>query len=1154
MSDVASKRIKNYLNSVEAGVLEEYDVAEKARELGYDPEDKVDIPLASDVADRCEGIVGAVAPEIIDKGVAERIRELEDEFGSSDWRVALTIAGEVAENKFYKYDSVEDALETGVRIGLAYVTLGVTCAPLEGFIELKIKNRMDGGDYCAVYYAGPIRSAGGTASAVSVLIADYARRRVGVGDYDPQPVELKRYDREIKDYDERVSRLQYSPTKEEIEFLVKNIPVEVNGDPTSRIEVSNYKRLERVETDLIRGGMCLVIGEGLSLKAKKIIKKLNSWGDDFGLSDWMFLKKYIDIQKMLHAGKGNNGDEGGKVKPNLKFIEELVAGRPVFSHPMRYEGFRLRYGRSRLSGLAAASMHPATMRMTYDFIATGVQLKVERPGKACAISPCDSIQPPFVKLKNGSVLWLDSEEKVLKYRSQVKEVIFAGDILFCYGDFMENGSMLVPPGYVQEWWVQELKDLIDDVDKVDEVVSVDLRELFDSPVNTFVSYEDAVKLSEVTGVPFNPNYVFFWKNIGVKDLKLLITALENADLTKRELILPFDVKSVLEDLWIEHKVEGEDLVLGEVVKKSLLTNLGFNHGFKSVSGDDVINLVNELSDFIIKDVGGTFVGCRMGRPEKAKMRKMTGSPQGLFPVGREGGRLRSFNTASEEGVVTADFPLFYCSECDNDTIYRRCEECGSRTMQRYYCSKCKKVSDKTECCGRSTKPYKKRGIDVNHYIRSVLTRTGLQMPNLVKGVRGVMDKDRLTENFMKALLRAKNDVYVNKDGTVRYDIIETVCTHFTPEEVELSVEEAKRLGYTHDVGGKPLTKPSQLLEILPQDVILPDCKEWEDASCSEFLIKVCNFVDDELEYLYDMDAYFNVQSKSDLIGKYVISLAPHTSAGIVSRIIGFSKTQGLYAHPYLHAACRRNADGDELGIILLLDGLLNFSRQFLPDRRGGRTMDAPLVLSVKLDPVEVDSEAFNVDIVDHYPLSFYKGACECKMPWDVKVKRVEDVLDTPAQYEGINFTHSCSSINSGPVVSAYKTLGSMSDKMDEQLKLAETFRAVDEDDVARLIIEKHFLKDLKGNLRRYSTQGFRCVHCNNKYRRPPLSGKCNNCGGRVILTIAEGSVKKYLEPCMLLKDKYNVPKYLEQDLMILERKIEGLFGKPPTKQISLTEV
>ena len=48
--------------------------------------------------------------------------------------------------------------------------------------------------------------------------------------------------------------------------------------------------------------------------------------------------------------------------------------------------------------------------------------------------------------------------------------------------------------------------------------------------------------------------------------------------------------------------------------------------------------------------------------------------------------------------------------------------------------------------------------------------------------------------------------------------------------------------------------------------------------------------------------------------------------------------------------------------MLLMDGLLNFSRDIFPANRGGQ-MDAPLVLTTRLNPTEVDKEALNVDSV-----------------------------------------------------------------------------------------------------------------------------------------------------------------------------------------------
>jgi DNA polymerase II large subunit len=237
--------------------------------------------------------------------------------------------------------------------------------------------------------------------------------------------------------------------------------------------------------------------------------------------------------------------------------------------------------------------------------------------------------------------------------------------------------------------------------------------------------------------------------------------------------------------------------------------------------------------------------------------------------------------------------------------------------------------------------------------------------------------------------------------------------------------------------------------------------------------------------------------------------------------------------------------------MMLMDALLNFSRTFLPDRRGSRTMDAPLVLTSILIPSEVDDEVHGLDIVWKYPLELYEAALLYKAPWSVKIKQIDNVLGTPEQYEGMGFTHDTSNLNFGVRCSSYKTLPSMEEKLRGQMFLAEKIVAVDESDVARLVIEKHFMKDIKGNLRKFSQQEFRCVKCNEKFRRPPLIGVCTKCQGKIIFTISEGSIVKYLEPAISLAKKYNVSPYLKQSLELVQRRVEDVFGKEAEKQTGL---
>ncbi|MBI1969844.1 DNA polymerase II large subunit [Candidatus Woesearchaeota archaeon] len=1167
-----SPSMQEYFIALQKNVEVAYTLALQAREQCLDPEHCVDIPLAGNMAERVEGLIGSVAPQLIGSGLKERIQKLEQAHGALSWRVALFIAEEVAREKFCIFPSRKDALEVGIRVGFAYHTLGIVSAPLEGFTELQIKKRKDGKEYLAGMYAGPVRGAGGTGAAFSVLILDYLRVKFGYEKYDPSEEEVERFVAEIYDYHERITNLQYLPSEEEIRFLAQHLPVEVDGDPTEDIEVSRHKDLPRVATNMIRGGVCLVLAEGLAQKAPKLWLRLQKWGKEFGL-EWGFLQEFLALQKQMKAREKDVTKD--RLAPNYTYIKDLVAGRPVLTHPMRHGGFRLRYGRSRLSGFSSAAIHPATQAVLHKYIATGTQLKVERPGKATALTVCDALDGPIVKLQNGSVVKVNKEAEV-KQLGEIQEILFLGDILFSYGDFAVNGHPLVPAGYCEEWYVQEFeKATVEmfgtlDLEKLSALLQISVEHLslfLKEPFRYKFSAAASITVAEKLNIPLHPMFTYYWNCITPEQLLALLQWLKRGQVQRNgeieKIILPLAAeKRYLELIGLPHLVSANEYVVIEQNHAlALLYTVNCHTAFdvdaalaklQDKPWNTSLEMVQGLCPAKLWDTCGTFIGARMGRPEKAKMRKLKGSPQVLFPVGEEGGKTRSIQVSLGVGKVTADFPLYQCASCTTDTIYAVCERCRGKTKRVYLCNLC--GYQETERCkihGKN-KAYRNRSIDVQHYLRASLSHLGLSTyPDLIKGVKGTSNKEHIPEHLAKGILRAKHNLYVNKDGTTRYDMTELPLTHFKPKEIKVRVETLRVLGYTYDIHGKPLEDAEQILELKPQDIILPGGKDTLDEAADQVLFRIGNFVDELLERFYGLTPFYRFKAPEALIGHLVIGLAPHISAGMVGRIIGFSEIQGVLAHPLWHAALRRDCDGDEACVMLLLDALLNFSRKYLPDKRGGRTMDAPLVLTTRLIPAEVDDMVHGLDIAWRYPLALYEAALQYKMPVEVEVEQLKKRLGKEGQYEGMGFTHHVSSINAGITCSAYKTLPSMEDKLKGQMELAEKIRAVDAADVAALVIEKHFLRDTKGNLRKFGTQQFRCSKCNEKFRRPPLIGKCTKCGGKLQFTVSEGGIIKYLEPSISLAKKYNVSPYLMQTLELTKRRIEGVFGKASEKQAGL---
>ncbi|MEO2154954.1 MAG: LAGLIDADG family homing endonuclease, partial [Nanoarchaeota archaeon] len=1156
--------------------------------------------------------------------------------------------------------------------------------------------------------------------------------------------------------------------------------------------------------------------------------------------------------------------------------------------------------------------------------------------------------------------------------------------------------------------------------------------------------KEALLIALFTNTPLHPYYTFFWDQINEKDLKTiknyfddnkkedelrkeiikkaeelkeLINKKEknNKDFEKiKELIDYFtkeieiiynnDLKALLEKICLIHKVKGTKIVFNLLEAVPLFFAYEIKEEDLKIAIENeksFVHLVNELLPFKIEEKSGTFIGTRMGRPEKAKMRELKGSPDVLFVVGEQGGKMRNLIEAHKKyGYVEAEVSTFKCKKCGKIQIYRRCVYCDSKTERVYFCKNCGFVKGKIEnekifCdkCNSELKPYSLQKIPTEPYLKTAIKKINLMdYPDLLKGVRGMSSRDKIVERLEKGIACKLAGVKKNKDGTIRYDATQAPMTHFRPKDlVYTTIEDLKKLGYTHDIYGNPLERDDQILELKPQDVILPACNVCPYPGADEIGVKMTKYMNLLLENLYEIGKIYNVKEPRDLIGQAIVGLAPHTSAGIIGRIIGFSRTQPILAHPMWHAAQRRNCfykdtiiyllkekngkkeliieeigsfienllknkdykeikkekdtiliypkdnyyaisidnekkkttlrkvkyfmkrkeekwvkiklasgkefivtldhnvlvykeksftmkkaieikkndliptlanlpfeknflndkweklvkykkidvknlvnlslkeeegylvinksgkrnkikkeiklnnelmwffgiylaegyihenettyqvvlrnfdekikkkikeiiknlglninfdnegriiissrilvellkelgfgeklknkkvpewiffldneliasflagyidgdgsilvnnpkiyiysankklinqislllvklgiffrltvdkgrygkkllerykelnreskesivyrinitaidkdlflekikdylvakqekaikalqkkakkrisktdkeikiekigdyfiepvlevtitnekefsyslevdsykkiekvvtiqwnivtgqcDGDETCFMLASDAFLNFSRKYLPDHNGG-TMDAPIVVTVKLIPSEVDDEVHEMDIVPIYPKQLYLNAKEYKELDSVKIETIGDRLNKPEQYFGMRATHYSTTLNEANPISAYKVINDMVEKVKLQMDLAEKLVSVDEGDAASLVIEKHLYPDIKGNFRKFFTQDYRCVQCNEKYRRIPLIGYCPKCGGNIVFTISEGSVKKYLDIALELANKYNVKDYVKENLLSLKKAIDTVF-------------
>ena len=231
------------------------------------------------------------------------------------------------------------------------------------------------------------------------------------------------------------------------------------------------------------------------------------------------------------------------------------------------------------------------------------------------------------------------------------------------------------------------------------------------------------------------------------------------------------------------------------------------------------------------------------------------------------------------------------------------------------------------------------------------------------------------------------------------------------------------------------------------------------------------------------------------------------------------------------------------------------------------TLSEVRTITTKIDPSEIDKEALNVDVNWEYPLEFYEATQNFINPKDAHkygIITVESLIGTGKEMDGFGFTHGTDDCSEGPKNNPYNTLESMKQKTVAQFELGETLYSVDNKDQSSRLINRHLIRDMRGNLRAYGQQKVRCVKCGTSYRRPPLSGKCTTvieeridsfsgkpvvitCPGKVILTVSKGSVMKY-EPLMNeLVEKYDCSPYIKETHRLVSQWVGQSFDEEGSK-------
>ena len=1120
-----SPQYELYYNEISKYVENAIELANLARRKGNDPSLTIENKLVFDLSSRVEELLGL-------KGLADRLRELLRFYKKE--AAALALAVEVASGRFGSFTR-EEALDKGIRAGLAVITDGVTVAPLQGIAKTAIKKNKNGSNYASLYFAGPIRSAGGTDAAFALVIADEVRKVLGLDIYNVNSYddEIGRFIEELRIYEREVGNFQYKVSDEDVRTALMYVPVEINGVETDPVDVIMHRNMRRIEANKVRGGALRVLNDGLIGRARKLEKLVK----ELSINDWYWLSHL----------KG-----GQQEASTLSHFGDVIAGRPILSFPGSMGGFRLRYGRCFNTGLATVGINPATAIILDYALVTGTQVKLDRPGKSGTIAFVDSIEGPVIKLNDESVVQVNDIKTAEKLKNDVLQILFLGDILISFGDFVENNSVLSNSAYVEELWKLDLIDVCNkkfgSIIVASQSLGIKLEDLsnwVNSPNYYFPNFETAYLLSKELKIPLHPKYLYFWDQLKIDDVLYLRDFLQKQKTSEKILVISYDqkTKNLLETLCIPHKKEGSKIIFPEESAEILIRCLALDREI-ILHGDykTTLDVISAYSGVPIKNKSSIYIGVRLGRPEKAEERKMKPPVHLLFPVGSNGGPSRDLLKASQE-PLNVTLINRYCDTCSEFQLFSFCKKCGGPTKIIYTCPSCGESVKRGGFCPKCKVPaqsYSQRVIDLKTEIESASKKTGYKPISPLKGVKGLTNENKQPEALEKGLLRQKYGLQIYRDGTIRFDATNMPVTSFLPNLITTDLEQLIKMGYS-----KEEISSGKSVPIFVQDVILP-------KNCASYLLKVSKFIDELLEKFYNLPSFYNVKKEEDLIGHLIVGIAPHTSVAVIGRIIGFSDSQVCLAHPFWHSAKRRDCDGDADAISLLLDVLINFSLSYIPSQIGG-LMDSPLLLQPYIIPSEVEDQSLSIDTVATYPRDFYEKASKMFSARDVQsIPLVKHTLKEKEEFMPILYNYDTKIMFLNRDRNSLATATSFIEKIEKQFHYEMIIKAVSMNDAIVAILSTHLLPDILGNLKAFGSQKVRCKKCGEKFRRVPLKGTCLKCGGELQLSVTKKSVGKFLELAEKLATNKGVPSYVKTRVDLAKEDFESLFGKGQ-KQASLID-
>jgi rRNA maturation protein Nop10 len=174
----------------------------------------------------------------------------------------------------------------------------------------------------------------------------------------------------------------------------------------------------------------------------------------------------------------------------------------------------------------------------------------------------------------------------------------------------------------------------------------------------------------------------------------------------------------------------------------------------------LIDVEDERTKAILHIAKRGLGGINLYEPYRGTFKVFIRVDKDLHEVSKYDGVLASKSPATNSGLR-----LRLCENCSRTTPFRKCERCGSKTVEIYYCKRCGIYTKEKICpkCGATTSESYINNLNLNEslsYVASRLKITGLRNPAIPKNL---FNEPEIPD---KLVLRQKNSLLTSKYGII----------------------------------------------------------------------------------------------------------------------------------------------------------------------------------------------------------------------------------------------------------------------------------------------------------------------------------------------------------------------------------------------------